>query len=389
MRTILFLSPFNIFPPYWGGASRIYYMVKHLSMKNKIIILCNDVRKTNYEFKKCDEYKEFINNKNIELNFVKSYTKLSQMINPLLIVKSINLIKQKKPDLIFAEFAWSGFPAIIIKFLCNVDFILDEHNVEFIRFKRMKRGNKLTIYMLRYLEKVSCIKAKNIFCCSDVDKQIISNDFKINNEKILVIPNGIDTVKFRPNKDKYSKIRKKLGVNDKVPLIMFFGKMDYIPNLEAIKIIYEKIMPKILEINKEIKFLIVGDNPPKKYMHNNIIYTGIVENIEDYIHSSSLVIAPLISGGGTRIKILESIACGKTVISTNIGAEGLVNKNSKNIIHITDDWELFSMEIIKELDTERFFKEKDCINFIKEHSWEKISEKINIYLSDNYEDFIS
>lgn len=373
MKKILVLSPFNIFPPYWGGASRIYNLTKYLGKKNKIVLLCNDYKQVTKTEINCKEFDELSQNPNIKFHFVKSLGRGSQIFNPLLVIEGLKIIRKERPDFVMAEFVWSSLHAMIFKFLCRVPYFLDEHNIEFLRFERMKRGNEFARIMLRAYEKVSCVFASKILCVSEVDRNHLISKLGIKKEKIAIIPNGVDTNKFYPNAQKRLEIRAKLNLN-KEPVVLFFGKLDYKPNYEAIKIIRHEILPKVIEKILKIKFLIVGDNPPLEYSHENILFTGMVENIEDYINASDIVICPLLSGGGTRIKILEALACGKVVVSTEIGAEGLVDKEINDFLKIRNGWKEFSNEIVTSISEN---SSKPRKKFISIYSWDKIIKNIS------------
>ena len=380
-QKILIISPFNIFPPYWGGASRIYNLAKYLAKEYKVVLLCNEykqIKKANID---CNEYYELSSNANFKLHFVKSPSKFSQIFNPFLILEGIETIKNEKPDIILAEFAWSGFHAIVLGFISQVPYILDEHNVEFLRFERMKRGNRITQFMIKLYEKLACTFASKIFCVSEVDRDFLISKLGIKKEKIVIVPNGVDTNKFYPDVMKREKIRQKLGIDRNTPLFLFFGKLDYKPNLEAVNIIYYKILPNVFEKEPEAKVIIVGNgslgSDIKKLKHKNPIFVGFAERIQDYINTCDFVICPLISGGGTRIKILESIACGKQVISTSLGAEGLINEATKGNLIIADDWNQFSKEVVKLIRTKTTKVPK---KFRSAYDWGKIVKKVEQHL---------
>ena len=370
MKKIAIFSPFNIFPPYWGGASRIYNMVKYLASNNEIHLISNDysLMQNEENLKKYNNL--FFESPNVKLHSIKSFTKLSQIINPLIILKGFEVIKKEKIDLIVAEFVWSGLHAMILHVLTGIPYVLDEHNVEFIRFERIGRGDKLANFLLKTYEKISCKYAYKILCVSDIDKSSLISLLGVDENKILVVTNGVDTDKFYPNKLKNKAIREKIGVGECTPLILFNGKLSYKPNREAVKIIYSILAPKILDLLPEAKFLIVGDNPPSDIIYENIIFTGVVDDIENYINTSNLVICPLLSGGGTRIKIIEALACGKVVISTSIGAEGLIGEKTSNCIIIADEWNEFVSEIIKNITLNH--KEGFCEKIIENYCWKNL-----------------
>jgi len=382
MKKILIIVPYNFFPPYWGAATRIYNLIKNLAQNNKILVLINNHKQLQKHDLNCQEFNELSSNPNIQIFFTKSIGKLSQIFNPLIIIKGFNIIKKEKPDFIMAENLWSGLHGIILKLIKNIPFFLDEHNVEFLRFERMKRGGVITRYFLKLYEKISCNSAYKIFCVSDIDKNFLISKLGIDKNKIVIVPNGIDTHKFFPNEQYTNEIRKQLKVSNEL-LILFFGLLSYIPNFEAIKIIHNKLLPLILKKIPNAKFLIVGDKPPLDFSHKNIIFTGLVKNIEDFINVSNVVICPLTSGGGTRFKILESIACGKVVVSTSIGAEGLSLKETKDFLKISDNWTEFSNHILASSSQ----KIKPNKEFIDKYSWKHSSLPIQKILENQYDKY--
>jgi len=124
--------------------------------------------------------------------------------------------------------------------------------------------------------------------------------------------------------------------------------------------------------------LIIGDNPPSEFTHKNIVFTGMVDKIEDFINTSDVVISPLLSGGGTRLKILEAIACGKVVVSTTVGAEGIDQSQIKDFLKISDDWEEFSKEILSAISRKPSNVPHE---FVQKYSWAQVSEKVNQVLN--------
>ena len=372
MKKILIVVPYDIFPPYSGHLSRNYNLAKNIAKNNKVWLLVNKYKQIEKHTIDCDEYRELCSNPNVQIQFVKSYGKFSQMFNPFLLIEALKIIKNQRPDYLFAESLWSGFHARFLNLFCRIPYILDEHNVEFLRFQRIKRGNSIIRYLLKIYEKVSCNFAYKVFCVSAVDRDLLISKLDVSKKKLLIVPNGIDVEKFFPNDKNTFEIRRKLKL-DKNPLILFFGKLDYRPNYEAVKIIESEILPRVLRKIPNARFLIVGDNPPSGVHHENMIFTGLVDKIEDFINTSDVVISPLLSGGGTRLKILEALACGKIVISTSIGAEGLAQVGN-DFLKIHDDWEEFSEQMVSSLS-----KKYSQINkeFIDCYSWNQISLSVN------------
>ena len=372
MKKILITSYCNIFPPYWGGASRIYNLTKFLAKENKVWLLCNDFRFLKDREVCCKEYEELKNNLNVKIFFIKPFSSKSQIINISLISQGFKIIKKEKPDIILASHLSSAFNAMVIGWLSHIPYFLDEHNIEFMRHYRTYQNRKLQRLFLKIYENFACKKAKKIFCVSDNDKKLLISKLKIKDDKTILIPNAVDTEKFYPSNKNSNQIKKDLKLEGS-QIIQFFGKLDYKPNYEAVKIIRNEILPRILKKIPNTKFLIVGDHPPLKFKHENIVFSGLVDDIQDYINVADVVICPLLSGGGTRLKILEALCCGKTVISTTIGAEGIVLNEFKDVLLISDDWETFCNKIISCLSTNTQSKNRNFYSL----SWRKSAEEIN------------
>jgi len=136
--------------------------------------------------------------------------------------------------------------------------------------------------------------------------------------------------------------------------IILTGLFDYFPNRDAFYFFYNKIWPLVKKCNQEIKWLIVGKND-KIPVHNiekkepQIKFTGWVKDIRPYLNSANISIIPLRIGGGTRYKILESIAMGVPVVSTSIGADGLPDE-LKQYVKVADEPEDFAYKIINLLE---------------------------------------
>ncbi len=127
-----------------------------------------------------------------------------------------------------------------------------------------------------------------------------------------------------------SKITSKYALQDKIVLI-FHGALGYPPNKQAISILNDFILPSVLKNDSSVRLLLVGNNPPS-VNDKNVIITGYVENLPEHIAAADIAVVPLLNGGGTRIKILEYMASGKPIVSTNKGAEGLEVENGLDIL---------------------------------------------------------
>lgn len=133
-------------------------------------------------------------------------------------------------------------------------------------------------------------------------------------EKSVVVANGFDAQTFH---------RDETDPDDRV---LFFGNMSYEPNAEAVEVIAEEIAPRLAEDHPELEIHLAGPDCAEIADTveglENVVVAGLVDDIASYIRESRVVIVPLLTGSGTRLKIIESLACGTPVVSTRKGAEG-------------------------------------------------------------------
>lgn len=365
---ILFITPFNLFPPYWGGGTRTYNLIKHLSKKHEIFLVYPSFKQ--FKDKDPNRHKKELMSLGVNLFEVGPPISSIQYINPLMFLKCLDLILRKKIDVIICDYPWSGFYTLLSHFLTSKQFIFIEHNIEYLI--KWQIGAKY-VNLMKILEKLLSKKASAVTTVCDKDKEKLAK-FDSVYKKTFVIENGFDEQTFYSTNTYDSEIRARLNIGGS-PFVLFFGKLDYPPNKEAVYKIRWDILPRVLSKLPNAKFVIVGGGYRFNLAHDSLIFIGAVDNIERYINAADVIIAPLLKGGGTKIKILESIACGKTVITTNKGAESLINDLTTPFLKIADDWETFSNYIVESLND--VDPPQVPNKFIEKYSWERIYEKMD------------
>jgi polysaccharide biosynthesis protein PslH len=116
--------------------------------------------------------------------------------------------------------------------------------------------------------------------------------------------------------------------------ILFIGNFIHPPNVEAAFTLIHSIWPTVRAHQPEATLTIIGDRPPRALQEmasENVIVTGRVSDVTPYLDRASLFVAPMRSGGGIRIKLLEALAAGKAVVATPLAAEGLDLSNGEQI----------------------------------------------------------
>lgn len=153
-------------------------------------------------------------------------------------------------------------------------------------------------------------RAAQVLVCSEEERHILGYD------NVRVLPNCVDLPPDFP-----------LDMVEDPHRLLFIGKMDYEPNIDAALYFCRSILPLIRNVEPRAHVYIVGREPSEaiRALHTgtDVFVTGAVPDTAPYVNASGIVIVPLRFGGGTRIKILEAFAHWKAVVSTTSGCEGL------------------------------------------------------------------
>jgi len=248
----------------------------------------------------------------------------------------------------------------------------------YAQFKMSKTIKKRTYWIIRTIQslyKTMFVYRKFNYCTVVTYKDKKEIDEFLSN--LVVIPNGVDINYFRPREQ-----RSKDDLS-----IIYTGDMSGRKNIETVMYFYEQIFPKIKSEKPNVKFYVVGGNPPSSIKalkeEKNIFVTGFVEDIRKYLALSDIFICPMISGTGIKNKVLEAMAMGKPVVSTRIGALGIEAEHKREIL-IADDPEDFANCVISLLNNyEKRIKigESGRKLIEEEYSWEKCAERVeNLFL---------
>jgi glycosyltransferase involved in cell wall biosynthesis len=228
---------------------------------------------------------------------------------------------------------------------------------------------------IQEIERRSIEEADIVFAVSNDDVLKFQQHLNIYRKKdIYIIPNGVDCSKIKktaPEERVYAK--KTLGFQDK-NIIIFTGSI-HTPNREAVHII-QNDLSKMID-DKDTIFLIVGSIGKKQDSHDNIIFTGFVNDLDIYLKAADIAICPLRSGSGTSLKMLEYMAYGLPTIATPIGARGLSIQHKKHgIVCDIADFDFWIHELLR---NREMYSEMSTFarNFVKsKYDWKLIANEI-------------
>jgi len=131
--------------------------------------------------------------------------------------------------------------------------------------------------------------------------------------------------------------------------IFFIGALDWLPNQEGLAWFLDNVFEELTARVPDIKFHIAGRNAPgyfeRKLRNKSIVYHGEVTDAREFMQSFRVMVAPLFTASGIRIKILEAMALCRPVVTTSVGAEGIPAENNRHLL-LADTPEMFNFQII-------------------------------------------
>lgn len=238
----------------------------------------------------------------------------------------------------------------------NAQFVFDDHNCEYILQKRtyeadLKRGRLhgatysfVQCQRLRGFERAAIHAADATLAVSPQDAALLRQ--LAPNRPVEVIYNGIDVAS-------YSAFA--APAQHGASTIIFTGKMDFRPNIEAMLWFTREVWPAVKQAIPAAQLRIVGQKPSSRLdvLRNDpdITITGRVDDVRPHIAASDVYIAPLLAGGGTRFKLLEAMAMRKAIVTTALGCEGFDVQSGREMM-IADTGNDFAGAVIELLRSE-------------------------------------
>jgi len=229
--------------------------------------------------------------------------------------------------------------------------IFDDHNAEYVLQRRAFETDLrhparwigalysfIQWQKLRRYERRACRAADAVVAVSAADAAALGR--LVPSLRVAVVPNGVDLTYWQPKTD----------TSDTAPLtLVFTGKMDFRPNVDAVLWFAQQVLPRIRQRLPGVRFFVVGQSPHKRLASladdAAITVTGYVDDVRPYVAAAGVYVVPLRIGGGTRLKVLEAMAMGKALVSSTLGCEGIGVEDGREVC-LADTPEAFAERVV-------------------------------------------
>ena len=399
MTRILFLTNCPPFPVRDGQTRRTYHILKGLAERHEVCLLYLDneenhdgVSEREKHLRSFCHYVEGVPGPSKELSVPMVARILRSLISSLpyttwrhysspFLGRVHRLCKEFNIAIIHCDALPLAYTRKIAR---DVKYTLTDHDVSYLKVRRMiNRRNNILMNVFLFLESIK-VKHLEGRIFKDIDLGIVVSEFdrEILHRlcpagKFTVVENGVEIGHFRPDN----------RVDEDMDLVWVGGFAHY-PNREAILHFLEAIWP-VLKDQRNIRVAIVGGDVPEQIRNaarndRNIEFLGYVDDPVPYIQRSKIFIVPILSGSGTRLKILEAMSVGKPVVTTTIGCEGIRGTDGVHFF-IADTPKAFAERVIQLLrdDHQRRTVGDAARQFVEDkYDWDLICHKISTIYQD-------
>jgi glycosyltransferase involved in cell wall biosynthesis len=267
--------------------------------------------------------------------------------------------------------------------------IVDTHNIDSLvlqRYAETMRGVRrwyagMTARKLAVREAATFRTADEVWVCSQAEAGYLER--VVPEARVSVVPNGVDTSFFSPG-DRHAG-------EPRTRSVLFFGRLDYYPNADAIRHFIDAVLPGIWARDPTVRFDLAGQGELDQSVRRlaavdaRVRLHGAVQDLRPIIAHSAVVVVPLRSGGGTRLKILEALAMARPVVSTTVGMEGLDLSPGEHL-EVADDAQDFAdrtLELLNDRERAETLGRRGREAVVGRYDWRGIEGRIRERIRDN------
>jgi polysaccharide biosynthesis protein PslH len=384
---ILFVSRWFPYPIDNGSKIRIYNLIRTLAHNHQIDLIsfsaepvsneqitamkryCQQITATEYRADEGNRLSSVLGylSPKPRSAVISHNSKMQTLIRQAELTEKYDVVLSSQIDMAAYTHTWKASPLIFeeVELTTLYEKYLFEKN-PLMRWRRQLMWLKSKQYVKNLLDVYRCCTV-----VSDLERKRL-RDVAPEYQSVEVVPNGVDTVYLSGS---YGDIEP--------DSLIYSGALSYYANMSAVEYFLKEIFPLIKNCRPNVKLYITGSTQgiDLKWLPKveGVIFTGYLTDIRPRIAQSAVSIVPLQIGGGTRLKILESLALKTPVVSTRKGVEGLDLIPGEDLL-VADKPVEFAEAVLRVLE-DRSFRDQlgrqGCETVRRSHGWEIMGEKLS------------
>jgi len=263
---------------------------------------------------------------------------VQRFISPAVARRLAQLLEREAVDVVQLEGTFVAYYAGWLRShsapnAAHVPLVLRAHNVEYVIWQRLARRERNPLKRLYLRHLAGRLRRFEQQCLANTDAvaAITAEDAdRLRQlgcpEPIALIPAAVELRAFRPDL---------AGPPPRPRTVFMIGSLNWLPNLEGLDWLLRAVWPTAHAEMPELELHIAGSHPPAHLLAprtDNVFVHGFVASAADFMRQHELMLVPLLSGGGMRVKIVEGMAAGKAILSTTVGAEGVAATDGESIV---------------------------------------------------------
>ncbi len=392
MKTLV-IAPFSPYPLVFGGAIRLYHLLKMFSTVSDVSLLAyrswsedgdnvGDLDTFCKEVVLVDEHPLSTRRKwmlqarssfgTCTFQYFSHYSQSFQR-------QLTTLVRRQEFDYIvtsFSQMAYFRLPRT------NALRVLDLHNIEYELLARRAQVEHNPVKKAMLWLEAKKFQRDEIALCKEFDLVLAPSERERNQLRAMLpsthvecLPNSINT--------EYFALRDANPVQNE---ILFVGTTHVDANRDGVCYFMEEIFPLIEQHIPNVRFTIVGGDPPPRIREfgrrSNVEVTGYVKDVRPYMQRAKIMVVPLRVGGGTRLKVLEGLSFGVPTVSTTLGSEGIAVRDGDHLL-LADTPEAFAGKVVglmQDNDLQNSLRVNGRRLVEQEYSWRAVGKKLAAYL---------
>ncbi|MFD1470100.1 glycosyltransferase family 4 protein [Hymenobacter caeli] len=210
--------------------------------------------------------------------------------------------------------------------------VLRAHNIEYVIWERLAQGEKNPAkrrYLSHLATRLRSFEKEYLWCFDGVAAITEEDIARLKDlgcpEPIALIPAAVEMSSFQPDP----------AIRPRPRTVFMIGSLNWLPNREGLEWLLREVWPAVHAELPDLELHVAGTGTPPHLLApraDNVFMHGFVDSAAAFMRRYDLMLVPLLSGGGMRVKIIEGMALGKAILSTGLGAEGIAVRDGHDAV---------------------------------------------------------